>query len=306
MPLRFNNTELTQDEIAKIVKDFMPRGKDKKVTFQRLNARPFQVMGSKGMKFKGGSEKSIMAFCTANLPGKGEGILQYYKTMSKQPGRGGVVNENLEPRLITFKRHILLLDAGKDQALFAYMLCHSENESSKAWSTVKPTFRLVRPSEDAKRKVASIDLKIAALQKIKNLQETNKQVLRQLYEAKGYTDWETHVPANHQGADWDTILQPLYALAESEPQSILDAIADTALDVAAKVSVALENGILKYEAGKFLLRGEGDKYTEVAKVPAGKKDDEAAKNWFVSYLKGSGSDVMDELNIELETAKLSA
>lgn len=305
MPLRFNNTELTPDEINKIVKDFMPKSKDKRVTFQRLNARPFQVMGARGMKFKAGSEKSIMSFCTAHLESKGEGILQYYKTSSKQPGRGGVVNENLEPRLVTFKRHIRIVDAEKDKALFAYMLCHSENEKSAAWSTIKPTFKLVRPAEDAKRKVANIDLKIEALQMIKNLKESNKQKLRQLYEAKGFTDWDIHVPTNHQGADWDTILQPLYAIAESEPQSILSAIEDTALDVAAKVSVALDNGILKYEAGKFFMKGEGDVFKELVKVPTGKTEDETARNWFVNYLKGKGSDALDELNIELETAKLT-
>src|ERR1700678_2094144 len=51
--------------------DLIPKGKDKSVTFQWLNLKPYQVLGSKGMitppNSKGG-EKSKFCFNTVTIP----------------------------------------------------------------------------------------------------------------------------------------------------------------------------------------------------------------------------------------------
>lgn len=313
--LRFNGKEVPAEIIETITKPFMPKGKSKTVNFQRLNARPYEVISNKGKKLtKSGSEKQILTYSTVVMPTytdklakyneefSGEGVLQYYKSKSvRMQGRERV--EELVPTHLTFARHILLFDAAKDLSLFAFMLLRPDNERNKEWATIKPTYKLMESSTDNKKKVEATNKMTEALNKLASLKDKNSKLLRQVYEANGFTDWEDHVPANGKEADFNSVLAPLYQIAMSNPGKILDMIVDESLDITATIEVVLQNGVLEFGSGTFywgikIKPGiEADK-RKIVKAPAGRTATEDAKSWFANWLRGNG-DVMDEIQTEL-------
>lgn len=318
MPLLFNDQQLTGYE--KYVKDLEPRGKDKELTFQLTNAQPFRVLGSKGWQHKSGGEKRIYAFDTVTLPeytdaqGKVHknvtGVLQYYATKQSVPGRNGGIVDNLEPKYIVFDNHVRRVNAVTQKDLLFFMQMHSENKGNAAWSNKKPKFHLVEQNVGNAQKVSTTNEKILAFNKIAELKEKQPSRLRQVYEACGHSDWEIHIPKDKRlNEHWDNILAPLYNIAESTPRKILDLINDTDLDIHAKITIALEAGLITYTAGAFAWGEQvkaDAKSRKIAKAPAGKQDDDTARAWFANWLKGDGSGVMEELNIELDALKLRA
>jgi len=295
MPLKLNNEEFT--EYMAFVKDKMPRGKDKVVTFCLSNVEPYQVMGKFGMMSKIAGEHSIRTSDTVVINNI-EGVLTYYNKSVKQPGRRGV-EERLDPDFLHFINHKLQVNTATDPALFYYLLKHSENAENAINQGKTPLFHQMKPEAAAQKTVSEKALEVKAINKIDELKEKNKKQLRYLYEAYGHSNWEDLITSRKEHEqDWESVLSPLYIAASANPKKMLDTISDAALDVAAKVTQALANGILKYEAGKFIWGREGHKKPNICTVPAGKTDNDDAVEWFVGYLRGNGN-VANELSEEL-------
>jgi hypothetical protein len=149
-------------------------------------------------------------------------------------------------------------------------------------------------------------LEVQAINKIDELKEKNKKHLAALYAAAGHSDWEELVGKDITDKDWDSVLAPLYKMAELNPQKLLDMIADASLDIAAKVTQSLLVGVIKYEGGKFMW--EDDINTDAKKrvictAPAGKQDAESSQAWFVDWLKSEGS-VIGEITVQLKNKEL--
>lgn len=322
MPLKFNDTELTGYE--KFLKDYTPKSKDKTVTFMYVNARPYKVLGKAGYVNKAGSEKQLPAFDTVILPewtdaqGKVhknvEGVLQYYRTAKNSPVRGGGFAQDLEPKYITFSRHVRLVDAEKDKALMFFLMMHSQNKANSANSSKPPLFYLVSPSAANKTTVKNTNLVLEALNKLKNLQDNHHKILRQVYEACGFTDWDIHITKDDK--DWDSVMGPLYQIAETKDsgngipgaQKILDLINDDMLANIAKVTVALDKKVLSYQGGAFfwgekvqLAAGVSDR--KIVEAPHGMQENETARDWFAEWLRTQGA-VTKQLNIELDAVAL--
>ncbi len=335
MPLRFMGVELTKQEVLEMylpaikdengnetfgrvkVRDLVPRGKNKTVIFQWLNYQPYQVLGKKGMQtppMSKGGERSIVAFDTVTLENwkdksgatyeNIEGVLQYYETAQKFPnGR-----EAMAPDRVYFLRGATAMDAEKDWAKFFFFLVHSRNVRSSAWSRKKPDFKLVEVKDVKKKQTAAVSLYVKAIQAIDDSVRSPK-LFKNLYEACNFTDWDMYVSANHK-PDYESLKAPLYALAQQNPQGMLDKINDASLDISAKVTQALEAKVLKYEAGKWFwgdntktgqtMANANDKL--IANTPKGKTANmEIAKAWFVEWLKGE-PETMSELNVEMDLA----
>ena len=297
MPLKVNGQDFK--EIEKFIAQYMPQGKNKSVTFVLCNAQPYQVLGSKGMMSKIGGEYSIPTSDTVMIDGR-ECILQYYKTSKKAMGKHGV-EEMLEPSYIHLMKHKLIFDAGKNQSLFYFMLKNSKNEANAINTGEVPVFRFLQPAESAVKTVKNKSLEVRAINEIDKLRETNKKHLKALYEAAGYSDFDDLVGRDITDKDWDSVLAPLYKLAEVNPQKMMDMINDASLDIAAKVTQALTQGVIKYEGNKFIWEDDvnvSEKKRTICSVPAGKQDNESAAEWFGEWLKSEGS-VIGEITVQL-------
>jgi hypothetical protein len=315
MPLLFNGKPLTGYEEQ--VNHLVPRGKDKEVTFKLLNAEPYRVLGQYGFKYKAGGEKAILAFDTVTLSeykdehGKTHkdvtGVLQYYVSNQKVPGRNGIA-ENLEPKYVVFERHVKRVNTQTQKDLLFFLMKHSENKDSNKWSGKVPKFELVPQGAGHASKVANTNAKLTALNKLAELMENQPSRLRLVYEACGHSDWDIHMPKDSRlEKDKDSILGPLYTIAENDPAKILALINDTDLDIHAKITVALEAKVITYAAGTFSwgeqVKAEPNK-RQIVKAPKGKQDDDVARAWFADWLKGEGA-VMEEICVELDAIKLA-
>jgi hypothetical protein len=308
MPLKFNGKDLTASDYSEVVRQNMPKGKNKLVTFVLNNARPFQVRDDKGNQSQRISgETSIHAFDTVRTylkehGGEVEGVLQYYATSTKRAtGRGDVI-DNMEPAFLHFTDHKMTFDAEKNPTLFYFMLTHSTNvENSGKYGKV-PEFKLVRPAEGAKKSVASIDLEFEAISKVKELQKNNKKQLRAFYEALGGNDFDDKKDAG----DWESILEPLYAKCKSDPKKALEMMDDAGLNIAAKVVKALALGIIKQDGGNIVW---GDhiqpemKKRKITGIPKMRATD--WQEWFTNDFLRSEVEVVEVLNIELNVVELS-
>lgn len=306
------------------IKDLIPRGKDKSVTFQKVDFQPYQVQGKRGMitpPIKKGAEKSILASATVVLPeyfdsasnskqASNEGVLQYYeKSNARMVNREKV--EQLTPERVFFVRGTMRIDADKQWSLFAYMLLRPDNVRSAGWSRVKPVVKLVEAKDGRRKSTAKVSLLVQAINKIDSLQTSSQRAFRTLYEACGFTDYDMYTVSDGRGGfkpDWDALKAPLYQLAEQNPQSIIDKIDDKSLDITAKVNISLETGLLKYENGIFywgpksIKADAKEKDAKICQAPKGKQNLEMAKVWFVGFLQGE-PDTMAEINAQIESVK---
>lgn len=303
MPLSFNGEILDPANYKDLVKARMPKGKSKMVTFAIENARPSEWINDRGqMVRRMTAEYSIYAHDTVKLAiaGKGEitGILQYYKTNNKIV-RSNTVIDNFEPTYINFAKNTLTFDASKDEDLFFFLLVNSKNKDNNDKYGGVPEFHQVKPVEIAKRKVADIDLEIDALTKLKEL-KSNKKQLRAFYEAKGHMDWDEHISKEQQ--DWDTIMAPLYDFCKKNPKEALEMMGDAGLELASKVVICFNKGILKQD-GTAVYWGDGfrddldGKKRKITNIPKGRTHD--WMEWFTNNFLRSEVDVMQEVNTEL-------
>ncbi len=310
MPLKFNGVELPREYYLTKVNANMPRGKNKRVTFTLLNVQPYKVIGENGTNFIKGGEVSIPSYDTTVVEldkGPEEGILQYYETNRKIPGRSGVT-EIMEPNYIHIQKHTITVDAKKNETLFFYLLSHSEFEDNCQGTGKVPLFKMEKPLEANKKSMSTIDTEIEALTKLKGLKDSNKPQLRALYESYGFSDWEEKVGKSVQthDKDWDGIYVPLFERAKKNPQAILDKMNDAGLDLNAKVMQCLNLGIIKKEANVIMWGDQvkGDiKKRKITNIPTGKGEDWV--EWFCSNFLRSATDVAAELTTELSLATIS-
>lgn len=309
MPLKFNGKELSKDSYIEKVRNEMPKGKDKRVTFVLCNARPFQVRDDKGNQSQRiAGETSVHTFDTVTLELRGEngkfneeGVLQYYETSTRRPSAHGMV-ESMEPSFVNFAGHKLSFDAEKNSSLFYFLLANSANEENSGKYGKVPVFKLVKPADSAKKSVSSIDLEFDAIAKVKELRKSNKKQLRALYEASGFNDFEEKLDSE----DWDSILAPMYALCKTNPVKALEMMNDAGLDISAKVVNALAAGIIKQD-GDAVYWGDHIKVElkkrKITNIPKGKGS--AWQEWFTNNYLRTEVEIVEELNTELILAGLT-
>lgn len=292
------------------VRENLPRGKDKTVSFAIVNARPYRRMSDKGIQYQLGGEESIYAFDSVNIEIKTEtgvrpqeGVLQYYRTANKRQV-GASFHEMLEPTYLHFLKHTLSFDASKDPSLFYYLLVHSEAQENVGATGKVAKFKFLKPAEGARKTVASIDLEIDALNTLKSLRESNKKQLRNLYETTGGQDWDEKTGPKATDADWDEIMAPMYEFCRKNPAKALEYMNDAALEIGAKVQKAVTAGLIKVQ-GDMIYWGdqvEGDPKTKkIARIPKGKV--ETWQEWFTASFLRSEPGVMSEINSALEDIK---
>jgi hypothetical protein len=305
--LKFNGEELQPEQYMPKVRENLPRGKDKTVTFSIVNARPYRRLSDRGITYQLGGEESIYAFDSVNIEIKTdtgvrpqEGVLQYYKTANKRQV-GNSFQEILEPTYLHFIKHSITFDASKDPSLFYYLLVHSEMQENVGTTGKVAKFKFMRPAESARKTVADIDLEIEALNSLKGLRQSNKKQLRNFYETIGGQDWEEKTGPKATEEDWSEIMAPLYDFCKKSPAKALEYMNDAALEIGAKVQKAVSSGLIKVE-GDTIYWGDqvpGDPKTKkIARIPKGKVD--SWQEWFgANYLRSEPS-VMSEINSALE------
>lgn len=300
MPITWNDEVLKQEQIDKLVNDYLPKTKSKIVTFSRMNAQPFRAIGKGKMLQKMGGEHQIPASCRTTLPDLGDGIIRYYKSFS-DIRRGGNSYKEYTPNFVTFFSHSIAFDASKDKALFLFLLYNSKSDFNSGRTGEVPEFRFVQPTEASKKTVAMVQLENKAISKVIQLQETNKKQIRAFYESLGFTDYKE----KEELKQWDDILAPIFDHCKKNPEDALAKMDDAALELVSKVVQAHELGVIRVEADAIYW-GDGIKQDikkrKITNIPKGKGTDWA--DWFAfSYLR-SESDVASELTVELKQKQI--
>jgi len=298
MPLLFNDKPLTDDEIRTIIGDRMPHGKDKKVTFTLLNHKTMMRLTEKGERMlSDGGTRALTTSTIATINGM-QGVLTYYETKTQVQVTGGGIAYEYMPKYFHFKKGVIDFDADKNVPKFAFLLAAKQFDKNAESHGAIPIYRLVDTSAHSKKKVSEADLMLKAYDLVREAYGKNKAKLRALYEYTGATNYNELKAAN----DFDSILAPLYNLAQTNPKKLIELMESAALDTGAKVTQAIETGILKSDAQGFYWVNGGKK---IWACPQGRGHD--ALDLFVDYLRNQDkSGVLGQLTKELDKKEAEA
>lgn len=297
MPLLFNDKPVDEKTILEIVSAKMPAGKNKMAVFTLVDAPVMVRFTEKGEKvIKVGGTKPMSTSQLAKINGV-EGVLTYYTSKNMVQVKGGQ-EPNYEPKYVYFRAGEMLVNAGADAPLFALMLMAKHHETNATEAGVRPLYRMMDTSAASAKKVTGVNDKLKAYDLVRDALKSNKPKLRSLYQAIGKTNWTELKAAN----DWDSVLDPLYSLCESNPKRIITLMESAALDTGAKVTQAVELNILKSDTQGYYWHKGGKK---IWAIPAGKADD--ALDLFVNFLRNEDkSNVLGQITKELEATEIAA
>lgn len=297
MPLLFNDKPLDENTIKEIVREKMPTGSNKQVTFTLNNAPIMMRRTEKGERvMKPGGTKPMSTSVLANINGV-EGVLTYYTSKNYIQGKGGT-ETNYEPKYVYFRAGEMMVNGQTDMPLFALMLKCKYNEDNAKLAGVNPVYRMMDTSAASKKKIVGVNDKLKAYDLVREALAKNKPKLRALYQALGKTDWIEKAAIK----DWDSILDPIYTICESNPSKIITLLESASLDTGAKVTQAIEQNILKGDNLGYYWHKNGKK---IWAVPAGKADE--GLDLFVNFLRNEDkSGVLQQVTKELEEADIKA
>lgn len=297
MPLTFNDKLVTDDQINTYIREKLPRNKDAIATFVLCNARPMERITEKGERvlFKGGT-RAIQMSCIATIDGM-QGQLVYWKTKGHIQVKGGGVIDNYEPKYQHFRNHEMNFNPHNDKPLFAFMLMNSRFKDNADKIGGVPEYQLVDTSVASTKKVSGTNAKLEAYDLVREAFDKNKAKIRSLYQSLGKTNFQELRAAQ----DWDSILEPIYSMCESNPKKIVELLKSAALEVGAKVMQAIESGVLKQDAQGFYWATGGKK---IWTIPQGKGEE--AFDLFVNFIRNEDkSGVIAQITKELDIVELT-
>jgi hypothetical protein len=293
MPLLFNGKPF--ENYQEIVKANTPRGKDKTVTFGLCNVQPFVRTTERGepLMSRGGTTP-LRTTCLATIDGI-TSELTYYESVGRVNGKSGLEN-NYEPKYIHFANHEIMLDAQKKMDKFAFLLLNRYNEAQSDKAGVTPLYRMVDVTDGHEKSVVSGKVKLEALNAVATAFEKNKPKIRAIYTLLGGKDYVELRNAK----EWDTILAPLYNLADTNPKKLLEYMNSAALDVGAQVREGIDAAVIREDSLGFYW---GTNNKKIWTCPSGKGEE--AFDLFVSWLRTEDkSGVLKTILSELETKNL--
>lgn len=276
---------------------YVPQGKNKNVTFTLVNAPMMVRFTEKGERvLKLGGTKPMSTSQLAKINGV-EGVLTYYTSKNYVQGKSGQ-EINYEPKYIYFRAGEMNVNAGVDLPLLGLMVKCKYKEDNAKEAGVVPVYRMMDISAVSTKKVSGINDKLRAYDLVRDALAKNKPKLRALYQNLGYTNFNELKAANA----WDNILDPIYSICESNPARIIKLMEDASLDTGAKITQALELGILKADTQGYYWTKGGKK---IWAIPAGKADD--GFDMFVTWLRHEDkSGVLATVTKELEIREIEA
>ncbi len=296
MPLLFNDKPLGDKEILDVVSQKLPAGKNKMVTFTLINAPVMVRFTDKGEKLiRPGGTKPMSTSTLAKINGV-EGVLTYYTSKNFIQVKGGAQEANYEPKYKYFRAGEMNFNAEQDKPLFAFMLLDKRAEPNALEAGVTPVYRLMDTGAVSTKRMSGVNDKLKAYDLVREAFAKNKPKLRSLYQALGKTDYNDLKATQ----SWDSILDPIYAMCESNPKKIISLLESAALDTGAKVTQAVELNILKSDTqGYYWVKG-GKK---IWAIPAGKADE--GLDLFVNFLRNEDkSGALAQVTKELELAEI--
>lgn len=297
MPLLFNDKPVDDQTIKALAKDFLPSGKDKTVVFTLCNAKVMTRRTERGEELiRRGGVRPISTGCLASINGV-EGVLTYYTSKSPVKGKDGLSFE-YEPKYFYFRDHEMNFNAEVDLPRLVFLTQNKLNEPNAKKAGITPLFRMMDVTAASKKTVSTVNIKLEAYDMVREALNKNKPKLRSLYQALGGNNYNELKAVN----DWDSILAPIYAKCETEPAKVVEMLKSAALDTGAKITQAIELGILKSDTQGFYWTKGGKK---IWAIPNGKADE--GLDLFVNFLRNEDkSGVLAQVTKELELAEVGA
>lgn len=275
MPLLFNGKPLERKDYESLVGGKTPKTKDKAVTFVLKNAQPLLRFTERGERtYEKGGIRPLSTSCIARIGGV-DGELTYYESKTQVQGKTGT-ETNYEPKFVYFQAHELIVDAGKNESLFDYLLLNSENEENSEKFGKMASFKMVDTSEPIKKKIAGTNERLMAYDMVREAWEKNRPKIKAMYQNLGKTDYADLL----ENKDYDGIKSPIFDLCESNPRKVIDMLNSASLDVGATVTQAIERGLIKEDSTSFKWT-KNDKV--IWRIPQGRNAD--AFDLFVNFLK---------------------
>lgn len=275
MPLLFNGEPLSKPKYDHLINKYAPKGKEKAVSFVLTNAQPLLRFTERGEKtMERGGTRPLSTSCIARIDGI-DGELTYYESKGTVQGKDGKTEVNYEPKYVYFTAHEMTVDAGKNEALFAYLLLNAENERNAHVYGRMPSFKMVDTSEPLKRNVVRTNEKLEAYDLVREAWKSNKSKVKALYQNLGKTDYQELLDEKN----YDAILAPIYSICESNPARIIELLNSASLDVGAVLTQALELGVIKEDKLAFYWADTGKR---IWAIPAGRDD---GFELFVNYVR---------------------